>query len=338
MVRPGVVGATTGAGVGLPLLLFVVILFSSQTQAAVTLLNVTPIPTSSPSITRRYLTAATTTKTTTTTKASISDILWKSRDLFNVDAIKPRIYHQSLSSSPSLDIHQRPNDSSWIENLRVFKQLGWKGGEGQINHKPDNWNWLGRKNSKGVKVARHLSFGRTDQANGNVDNLSDLRTRPGQLKTGTTLITKRITGTEQATESIGRSEVFKEREKVDRTGWGETKGVRKDGVVQVQVKNVSGEITTSVDVFVGDSGVEWTTASTVTGPMSSLSYPREAQGAGRVRIYLGPKQKRPEEKAGDTKVTSEGKDVVSSSIASTTQTATTELSPPTRDTSMEACK
>ncbi|XP_051164385.1 histone-lysine N-methyltransferase Suv4-20-like [Leptopilina boulardi] len=77
--------------------------------------------------------------------------------------------------------------------------------------------------------------------------------------------------------------------------------------------------------------------------MSSLSYPREAQGAGRVRIYLGPKQKRPEEKAGDTKVTLEDKEAESSSIASTTtttttttQTATTELSPPTRDTSMEA--
>lgn len=289
MVRPGVVGATTGAGVGLPLLLFV-IFFSSQTQAAVTLFNVAPITsTLSPLITRRYLTA-TTTKT---------DVLWKTRDVL----LKP---HESLSSSSSsspLSSDNNKESNDWI---------GWKGGEGQII--PWNWN---------AKVARR----KTDH------NLSNFGNR---FKSGTT--TLRIRGLEQVTELNRESEVIEEGEKVVEE---EEKGRTGKSERKVQV---SGEITTSVDVFVGDSsGVEWTTASTVAVPMSSLSYPREAQGAGRVRIYLGPKQKRPEEKAGDTKVTLEDKEAESSSIASTTtttttQTATTELSPPTRDTSMEACK
>ncbi|XP_043480553.1 uncharacterized protein LOC122510164 [Leptopilina heterotoma] len=292
VVRPGVVRATTGAGVGLPLLLFVVILFSSQTQAAVTLLNVASIPTLSPLITRRYLTATTTTTTTTTTTSSTAtknDIHWKTRD-----AIK-----NSLSSSPSSNVLQKPNDSNW------------KRGEGGPS---ENLNWLDTRN---IEFFPQLKVEENSSALGKFS-------------------TERI---EQATTvRIGDSEVIKGTEFVEeerRTG---------KGLVQVQVKNVSGEITTSLDVLIGDSsssssssGVEWTTASTVAVPMSSLSYPREELGAGRVRIYLGPKQKRPEEKAGDNKVTTEDKEEAESSfIVTTTQTATTELSPPTRDTSMEA--
>ena len=360
VVRPGVVGATTGAGVGLPLLLFVVIFFSSQTHAAVTLLNITSISTPSPSTTRRYLTA-----TTTTTKTT-SDILWKPRDVFNDKFNKPRQplglqSPSSSSSSSSLEIFQRRNEpgNRWFElpeNFRVLEPLGWKGslegGQDQI-HSFDRGRRrktnLDREDlSKGGfstgKVPRQLYPVRTDQLEvpGNVGlgDLSNLRGKP-RFHIRTTSATSRTSETEQAVGSVRESEVVEKTERGGSIGKEETERARNSGVVQVQVKNVSGEITTSVDVFVGDSSVEWTTATTVAGPMSSLSYPGEAQGAGRVRNHPGQKQRRPEEEVDEAKVTSEGKNAGSSSstIASTTtQAATTELPPPTRDTSMEARK
>lgn len=320
MVRPGVVGATTGTGVGLPLLLFVIFL-SSQTHAAVTLLKVAPISTSS---TSRYLTTTT------------SNILWKRRDSkekFN-KPLQPLDRHPSSSSSSSVNIIRHNEGSRWFlpDNFRVLEPLGWKdsleGGQGQIDER--------RRKTNLEDISETFPVGNVEL--GDLSNLSE----PDFKIRSTTLLTTSRTVQTEATGSVRESQV-QEKQGGGSFGIGVTERVRNSGVVKVQVKNVSGEITTSVDVLVGDSGVEWTTATatTVAGPMSSLSYPGEAQGAGRVRIQPGQKQRRPEEEVDEAKVTSEGKDAGSSSstIASTTtQSATTELPQPTRDTSMEARK
>ena len=368
VVRPGVVGATTGAGVGLPLLLFVVILLSSQTHAAVTFFNVVPVPTPSPSINRRYLTATTTT-TKTTTALSSSDILWKRRDIFidkhskahqNLN-LQPSSSSSSLSSSLELLQRRIQPGQRWFDlsrNLKVLESLERKdrleGGRDQINRfnlerRREPWRNFERQNfAKGVKLSRRFSSVTKDQLDvvGNVelDDLSNLRVKPGRFKTKTTTsgTTRKTSETEETAGSERGSEVGEQTEGGGNIGNGKTKGVRNGGVVEVQVRNVSSEITTSLGVFGGGSGVEWTTATTVAEPMSSLSsYPGEVQGAGRVRIYPGPKQRRPVEKFEETKVTSESKDAgpgSSRTATTTTQAATTELPSPTRYTSMEARK